>query len=128
MSIKPTDLVTYRIFEIPGAADINYAQIPPKPTTNIYLTIRGDPIQKIIQNDSIGSYHVSCNGLYFRFSSKDTIGLYLLSDQTSGNQKKFSADILFWKKEKALFLFIMFPLGPDKPIGDDEIFKMLNFH
>lgn len=127
MSIKPTDLVTYRIFGIP-VADIHYAQIPPKLTSNIYLTIRGDSIQKIIQNDSIGSYHVSCSGLYFRFSSKDTIGFYLLSNPTSGSQKKFSADILFWKKEKYLYLFIMFPLDSYKPIGDDEIFKMLNFH
>ena len=127
LDTTPTDLISYRFYSV-GPADINYGEIASNPTSNIFLTIRGDSIKKTIQNDSIESYHILCNSVYFRFSSRDTINLYLTSYPKPGHQYKFPADILFWKKEKSLYLFIMFPLDSDKPIGDDEIFKMLNFY
>ena len=127
LDTTPTDLILYRFYS-KGPADINFGEIASNPTSNIFLTISGDSIKKTIQNDSIESYKILCNSVYFRFSSRDTINMYFTSDPKPLHQYKFPADILFWKKEKSLYLFMMFPLDSDKPISDDEIFKMLNFH
>lgn len=125
LNMTPTDLVTYRIFNIAGTADINFGLRSLKPTSIIFFSVSGDSIKKSIERDSIESYHVLCRNLYFGFTSKDTVDLYLTSNPTSENENKLPTDILFWKKEKSLYLLIMFPIESGNSIDDDEILKIL---
>ena len=84
---NPTDLVTYRILKIGGVAEINFGLRTPLPTSNIFISIRGDSIKKSIERDSIESYHVLCRNLYLGFSSIDTVDLYLISNSTTKKEK-----------------------------------------
>jgi len=125
LDTTPTDLVLYRTFEFGNAADINFGQIIHAPISKLFLAIRGNSLEKTMENDSIESYHTRCRSLYIGFSSKDTLDLYLTSDPISIGQNEFSATIIFWKKGKSLYLLIMFPLSHSKSIDDEEMMKML---
>ena len=75
--------------------------------SGIYLTYSGDSLTTVISNDSILSYHLLCKNSSIRYSQDGPIDMILSGTQQPFGIMSVCADILFIKRNNALYVLLM---------------------
>jgi hypothetical protein len=81
----------------------------PKKTSHMFMTLSGDSIQTIINNDSIICYKFQCDNLSIKFGQANPVDILLTGKTISsfGKHKPFSAELLFLKRNNKIYLMIL---------------------
>lgn len=96
-----------------------------KPASQIYLTLSGDSLQTIAKNDSTVSYHLLCSNLSLRYTEEEPIDIYVAGQQKAfGRTVKIPMDILFLKRNRAVYLLLLVPNNPDASIAPNLLYDI----
>lgn len=75
--------------------------------SRVYLTLHGDAVQQVMQNDSMICYGLRCQDLSVRYGKNEPVDLFVKAD------KYFSAgvplSILFYRKSRRLYVLLLSP-------------------
>lgn len=94
------------------------------PVPQVYLTLGGDSISTVIENDSVVSYHLRCHDFSIKYALNEPVDLIFQAKKNADDldYNPPYMDVLFLKRKKALYLLLMAPITAKKPIDP----KLLN--
>jgi hypothetical protein len=90
-----------------GSCEFTYKLAGIDSISKIYLTSFGDSLTTIISNDSILAYHLICKNLSIRYNKNGPVDMLLEGQQGLFGIKEFPADLLFIRRNNALYLLLM---------------------
>jgi len=106
--------------------ELVYVDEPQKSMTNLYLKLNANFIEAVVKNDSVLNYSLS----FKDFSVRQLDGSEYIYG-ASGNGNLFSnnspvpANILFLKKQKAIYFIILTATDFRKKVDKDVLYKMI---
>jgi len=117
--------ITYTFFENNLYDFMTESGTVPK-VSAIYFYYDADSINTVIKNDSVISYNVSANDLSVRYAKEQTEDIFMVS-KNSGffGLKPISIDILFFKRNGAVYLLTMCADDPNEEIAPDLLYKVI---
>lgn len=98
--------VTYAIVDN-NAFKFRYAVKANRAISQVYLTLHGDSVQQIMQNDSMVCYSLHCKDLSVRYGKNEPIDLYVNADKYFSLGVPMS--ILFYQKNRSLYFLLLSP-------------------
>jgi hypothetical protein len=128
ISHKSGDLTTGIVYQIVENDFFRFQYKTGKapPVTRILLTLAGDSIEEVTASDSILSYHLNCNNMSIRYFSEDTIDIFLVGkDRAFGRTAIMPLDILFLKRNKAVYLLLLIPKTPKESIPPNLLYNIV---
>lgn len=90
-----------------GSCQFTYESGGIDSVSRIYLTFFGDSVTKAISNDSTLAYHLICKNLSIRYNKNGPVDMLLEGQQGLFGIKEFPADLLFIRRNNALYLLLM---------------------
>lgn len=118
-SVDRTTGVTYRVVAN-GFFRFQHKVEKVSPVSKIMITLAGDSLKTTAANDSIISYHLNCDNFSIRYSEEEPIDIFLTGKEKAlGRTIAIPLDVLFIKRNKALFLLLMIPKDPKASIAPD---------
>jgi len=123
---KRTDEVVYTIIDFNGFSRFQWRPIPSRAVTKIHVTFGGDSLTRVAANDSIVSYYLLCQSFSIKFSEQGPVEVYMVGeDRPFGRVAISPSDILFLKRNDALYLMIMTPASADRNIPKDLLYNIV---
>lgn len=92
-----------------GSYRFSYETRGVDPVSNIHLTFYGDSLTTVISNDSILSYHLLCKNSSFSYNENSSVDMILEGNQNFYGITPVPADILFMKRNNALYVLLLIP-------------------
>lgn len=103
-----------------------YHNVQIMPVSKIYLTLSGDSLQNVQQNDSIISHYLICSNMSIRYKVKEPLDIFLVGpDRALGTTATFPMDLLLLKKGSAVYLMIMTPDTSQRTIAPDLLYNIV---
>jgi hypothetical protein len=96
-----------------------------KNSSEIYLTLSGDSIKNVAQNDSIFNYNLLSNNISIRYQANDPIDIFLDNYGDESSNKRTPMNILFLRRNNHVYLLIMTPNEAKKMMPDDLLYNIL---
>jgi hypothetical protein len=125
-SVDRTSGETYTVINYNDFFKFQLNIAPSKSVSQIYLTLAGDSLQNVVKNDSIVSYHLLCENLSIKYAKNDPIGIFLVGqDKMLGATTIVPMDLLFLKRDDAVFLLIMTPNSSKLTIAPDLLYNIV---
>lgn len=106
---------------------LDYLAGKPKPAQDIYLTLAGDSLQTVFENDSMISYHLNCKNFSIKYDRNDPVDLFVESEEKpfeAANQ--IPTDLLFLERGKKIYLLIMTPKDFKSSIPADLLYQIVS--
>jgi hypothetical protein len=99
---------------------------PTRPVSKIYLTLTGDSLQSVVKNDSVISYHLLCDNFSIRYAENDPIDIFVVGkEKMLATTTVIPMDLLFLKRDGAIYLLIMTPNNPKSTIAPDLLYNVV---
>jgi len=97
------------------------------PASQIFLTLGGDSILSVAKNDSIIGYHLLCHDFSIRYTGDEPNDiLFQPKDDFEDTEGiPISLDILFVKRNGAVYLLLMAPVDRKVSIDPQLLYKMV---
>jgi hypothetical protein len=100
----------YKVINYNNFIKLQFQNARQSPVSNIYLTLSGDSITRLVKNDSILSYHFLCHNFSVRYGNKDAIDIFAVGDdRLFGTTVRMPMDLVFLERNGAVFVLIMTP-------------------
>ena len=97
-----------------------------QPVSKIFLTLSGDSLQTVCENDSILSYHLLCNNFSIRYAEKGPIDIFVGGkDRSLWTTTLIPMDLLLLKRNSAIYLLVMTPNNPKSNISHDLLYDVI---
>ena len=123
---KRTDEEVYHIVEFNGFSRLQWRPVPPRAVSKIYVILKGDSLNKVAANDSIVSYHLLCKSFSIKFSPEGPVEVNMIGeDRPFGRTEISPVDLLFLKRNEAVYLLIMTPASADGNISADLLYNIV---
>lgn len=125
-SVERTNMEVYTVISENIFYRFEYHDAPTKSVSKVYLTLSGDSLRTVVTNDSIVSYHLLCNNFSIKYSENEAVDIFVV-----GNEKAFGAttvipmDLLFLKRDNAVYLMIMTPNDPKSVISPELLYNLV---
>ena len=125
-SVDRTTGTVYTVIDHNNFFQFQYQAGSAKPVSNIYLTLAGDSLNNLVDNDSVISYHLLCKNFSIRYAANGPIDLFVV-----GQEGMFAVtntvpmDLLFLKRDGAIYLLLMTPNDPKSPIAPNLLFNIV---
>ena len=120
-STSSSSYVVYSSFKFPGL-NLSFANDSVRPVDDIFFTIDGDSIKKVVENDSLIYYTLLMNNFSIRYGESDKKDIF-------GEKKLFeerpAVALIFTKVNFHLFLLIISKIDSYAPINIDFSSKLL---
>ena len=124
-SVDRTTGTVYTVIDINDFCRFQYKASPAKPVSKIFLTVAGDSLQNV-KNDSIESYHLLCDNFSIRYNENEPIDIFMVGQEIAlGATTRIPMDLLFLKRNAAIYLLIMTPNDPKSVIASDLLFNIV---
>jgi hypothetical protein len=125
-SVDRTTGETYTVINYNDFFKFQLNVFPSKPASQIYLTLAGDSVQNVVKNDSVVCYHLLCENFSIRYAKNDPIGFFLVGqEKMPGATTVVPMDLLFLKRDDAVFLLMMTPNSPTLTIAPDLLYNIV---
>ena len=97
------------------------------PASQIFLTLGGDSILSVAKNDSIIGYHLLCHDFSIRYAGEEPNDILFQpkGDFEDSEGIPISLDILFMKRNNAVYLLVMAPVNRKVSIDPQLLYKMV---
>jgi hypothetical protein len=116
--------VSYRVMEN-SLFDFQYRKGEVQPVSQIYLTIGGDSIQKILSNDSIIAFNSICKDFSIKYGQGGPVDIFAIVKKKSLTNNHFPVNIVFLRKDKNVCLFVLSPQNSDEPLSHNVLIRQL---
>jgi hypothetical protein len=125
-NVDRSSLETYSVIYFNDFYKFQYHATASKPASEIYLTLAGDSLKTIAENDSIISYHLRCENFSIRYSAKEPIDIFVVGrDRPLGGTLLIPMDLLFLKRRYALYLLILTPNNSMSKIEGNLLYNIV---
>ena len=123
---KRTDNVVYSAIEFNGFSKLQWRPVRPRAVSKIHVILGGDSLVRVAANDSIVSYHLLCQSLSIKFSPDGPVEVNMIGeDRPFGRTAVSPVDLLFMKRNEAVYLLIMTPASTDRNISADLLYNIV---
>ncbi len=125
-SVDRTTGTVYTVINHNNFFQFQYQVGSAQPVSNIYLTLAGDSLKNLVQNDSVMSYHLLCKNFSIRYNKDGPIDLFVVGQEGMlATTTIIPMDLLFLKRDGAIYLLIMTPNDPKSPIPPDLLYNVV---
>jgi hypothetical protein len=118
-STERPDGETYSIVDFNGFSRYEWRPAPTKHTSNIYLSLYGDSLANNILNDSIATYHLLCKNLSIQYETNGPVEVFMVGGKIT------PSDILFLKRDKAVYFMLLTTDKPDATIPQNILYELV---
>lgn len=112
--------VSYRVMEN-NLFNFQYKEGEVRPVSQIYLTIGGDSIQKVLSNDSIIAFKSKCKNFSIKYGQGAPVDIFAVIKKKSLTNNHFPVNIVFLRKDKNVCLFVVSPQNSDEPLSNNVL-------
>lgn len=96
------------------------------PVSKIYLTLSGDSLKIIAKNDSVMAYHLRCKNFSLRYGENNPVDIFVKGKEGSlGRTPVIPMDILFLRRQKNVFLFVLTPRNDDYDVPAELLYRII---
>jgi len=79
-----------------------------------------------LKNDSVISYHLMCDNFSIRYGEKEPIDIFVArKEEALGYKRRIPMDLLFLKRDSAVYMLIMIPDDPNSAIAPDLLYNVI---
>jgi hypothetical protein len=90
-----------------NAFKFKYAVKANPAVSQVYLTLHGDSVQQVMQNDSMVCYSLRCKDLSVRYGKDNPVDLYVKADKFFSSGVPMS--VLLYRKNNSLYVLLLSP-------------------
>jgi hypothetical protein len=125
-SAESTSMGVYTVINNNTFFYFKYRESSIDPASQIYLTLAGDSLQNVVKNDSIISYHILCDNFSIKYSKSEAVDIFVVGkDKAFGTTIVIPMDLLFLKRDSAVYLIMMIPNDPRLTIQPDLLYNIV---
>lgn len=93
--------------------------------SEIFLTLKGDSLQTIANEDTIVSYHLLCTNLSIKYSKNDPVDIFLEGKEKSFGSYNIPLDVLFLKHKGCVYFVFMISADTERPIPPKLLYQVV---
>lgn len=125
-SVEPTTMEPYTSINENLSFKFNYREAPKISVRQVYLTLSGDSLKNIVNCDSIVSYYFLCNNFSIKYTENEPIDIFVVGrDKPFGVTTVIPMDLLFLKRDGAVYLMMMTPNNSHSTIQPDLLYNIV---
>lgn len=124
ISVDRSTGITYHIID-KGLFKFQFKAGKTEPVSKIMLTLAGDSLQTVVYNDSIINYHLLCDNLSIRYLDKGPKDIFVIGKQEAFSTSIIPMDILFLKRNKAVYLLLMIPVDAKVQMPSNLLYNVV---
>jgi hypothetical protein len=125
-SVDRTTGTVYTVINHNNFFQFQFQAGPANPVSNIYLTLAGDSLKNLVENDSVMSYHLLCKNLSIRYTENGPIDLFVVGQEGMlASTAIIPMDLVFLDRDGAVYLLIMTPNDPKSTIAPDLLYNVV---
>ena len=102
-----------------------YRGSAPDTTSRFFLSLHGDSINNIVNNDSIVLYHLKCKNLSIKFSKTGPIDIFVEGKDQLFGTYIIPMELLFYKKNDLVYIIIITTKNSKASISHGYLLKQL---
>jgi len=94
------------------------------PVSEVYLTLSGDSLKTIAENDSIAAYHLLCKNLSVRYEENGLVDIFVIGKENILGAPIIPMDILFLRRQKNLYFLLLTPKSQNKVVPPELLYNI----
>jgi len=95
------------------------------PVSRIFMTISGDSLQNVIENDIMWGYHLRCKNLAIRYTEQGPVTIFMEGKDGPFGTLIVPANLMLIKRQKKVYLIVMTPNDLKKGIPADLLYNIV---
>ena len=96
------------------------------PASEVYLTLNGDSLKTIIENDTVIAYHLLCKNFSVRYEEKGPVDIFVIGKKGFlGRTPLIPMDILLLRRQKNVYLLLLTPNNQNQVVPPELLYNII---